>query len=76
MPTNSRRLEGQGRWDEYGDPLPEGVARISLTYRARDARHHITLDYAEAVMLANELERAMDKIKKNRRVRFGGVLSR
>lgn len=75
-PTNSRKLECHGPCDEYGDDMPEGVARVGVFYGASDARHHIVLDFAEACMLVNELRKAIDVIKKNRHTRFGGVLSR
>jgi len=64
---SSRRLECQGPCDEYGDPLPDGVARVGFIYRTACGSDHIVLDYQEAMMLANELNKAVDTIKNNRR---------
>ncbi len=61
-----RRLQAFGPCDEYGDPLPNGVARIHLIYRAVGATHGIVLDYAEAVMLRDELQHATTEIEANR----------
>lgn len=74
-PKNSRKLECHGPCDEYGDELPDGVARVGLFYRSNKNRAHIVLDYSEAIMLRAELEGAIQKINRNRATRFGGVLS-
>lgn len=62
-----RTVQAFGPCDEYGDPLPHGVARIDMIYRAVGCEHHIVFDYAEAVMLRDELQHAVSEIEANRR---------
>lgn len=51
-----RKLQAIGTCDEYGDIIPNGVARVRLEYRSPTATHGIVLDYAEAQMLMLELQ--------------------
>mgnify|MGYP003443061055 FL=1 len=55
-----------GRIIKYGDPLAGGVARLRVEYAAAHARHGIVLDYAEARMLLDELQRGIAEIDSNR----------
>lgn len=61
-----RTLQAFGPCDEYGEPLPNGVARVRLVYRSSTARHGIVMDYREAVMLLEELQHATTEIEANR----------
>ena len=63
-----RTVQAFGPCDQYGDPLPLGVSRIDMIYRAVGCEHHIVLDHAEAVMLRDELQHAVSEIEANRRV--------
>lgn len=51
-----RKLQAIGTCDEYGDIIPNGVARIRVEYLSRTAHHIIAIDYAEARMLMLELQ--------------------
>lgn len=61
-----RTLQAFGPCDEYGEPLPNGVARVRIICRTYSARHGLVLDYAEARMLFEELQHALTEIDANR----------
>lgn len=61
-----RKLQAFGPCDEYGDHLPNGVARVRLVWRTGTGTHGIVLDYSEAVMLLEELQHATTEIEANR----------
>lgn len=61
-----RTIQAFGPCDEYGDPKPDGVARVRMIYRSSTARHGIVLDYDEAVLLRDELQHATTEIEANR----------
>lgn len=63
---SGRTIQAFGPCDEYGEPKPGGVARVRMVYRSSVARHDIVLDYAEAVILLEELQHATTEIEANR----------
>ncbi len=62
-----RTLQAFGPCDAYGDPKPDGVARIRLLYRTHNSQHGLVLDYMEACWLEEELRNAIRHIEDNRR---------
>lgn len=65
-----RTLQAFGPCDQYGDPLPDGVARIRVVYKSSAARHGIVLSYVEAQMLLEELTHACSAIEANRAMKL------
>lgn len=63
-----RKLECKGTCDEYGDPLPNGVARLRVECRWRRSGELfvIVLDRDEAEMLKRELDAGLLAIDGNR----------
>ena len=61
-----RKMQAIGTCDEYGDVIPNGVARVRVEYKSWTALHVIALDYDEARMLMLELQEYVTGIEATR----------